>query len=210
MVFAQETQSQSASSGSGMAVAITIDPIYLFNNAIKLDATLQTSKPLAYVVGAELYRGRVGGLYKQYNNYGEPTEDKIAGYGINAGIKYKFEQTERFNSYYISPGITYRRLTIKEVGPMYYSYTENGMEFISYGPSQKDTAINPILLYATVGRYLEVGNVVLDMYFGAGRKLLKQNKELQASRKYHKAMYGYNYSEETFLIGIKLGYQIVR
>jgi len=210
VVLAQEMQSQSASSVSDRAIGITFHPFYLFNNAIKIDAELQTKKPLAFVTGAEFYTGRISNLYKQTNNFGEPIEDKIAGFGINAAIKYKFSQTERFNSYYFSPGITYRHLTVKLNGPMYYSYTENGMEFISYGPSQKNININPVLLYGMFGRYLEIDNVVLDMYFGLGRKLLKQNKELQTSRQYHEAMYGYNYSGTTFLIGVKLGYQIVR
>lgn len=209
--FAQETSPQSASKSSNKAITIGIHPLFLFNKTVKLDAEFQKAdKPLAYVVGVEWYNGNINDLYRKRNSYGEKVEDRIAGFGINAAVKYKFSQSGRFNSYYFSPGVTFRHLVVKLDGPMFYSYMEDGMEYFLYGQAQKDIAINPVLLYGTFGRYFEIDGFVLDMYFGLGHKLLKQNKELQTSRHYHEAMYGYNYSGATFLLGFKFGFQITK
>lgn len=211
-ILAQETKIEKGEEGQGKAISITFNPLYAFNKAIKIDAELQTKKPLAFIAGAEFYSGRinVNSLYQQTNNFGESVDDKISGLGINLAIKYKFQETGGVSSYYFSPGLTYRLLDLKLIGPAYYSYTENGLTYYSYGLTEQSQKIKPLLVYGNFGRYIEINSVVLDAYFGIGYKILNQNKEVLDVRKYHTAMFGYNYEGPIFQIGFKLGWQITK
>lgn len=208
ITFAQETKPEKSEASSDKAISVAFHPLFLFNNALKIDAELQTQKPLAFIVGAEFYSGRTQDLYTQTNRFGEPTEDKISGIGINLALKYKADQSGQVNSYYFSPGLTYRYLNMELNGPGFYSYLQDGIEYQTYGDSQHNYKLHPVLIYGNFGRYYELNSVVADIYLGIGYKALAQNDELKKSRNYHKSTYGYNYRGPILQFGIKLGWQI--
>lgn len=207
---AQESKNEKESTDNKKAISVTLHPLYLLNKAVKIDVELQSKKPLAFIAGAELYSGRVSGLYEQKNTFGEDLEDKISGVGINLAIKYKFRPTGGVNSYYLSPGITYRRLELSLIGPAFYSYQENGITFYTYGNTQQTQRIDPVVLYGNFGRYIEINSVVIDFFCGLGYKVLNQNQQLLNTRNYHEEMFGYNYEGPIFQAGIKLGWQITK
>jgi len=209
-VFGQESKSEITKPGTNKAISVTFNPIFLFNNTIKLDAELQTKKPWAVIVGAEFYSGGIKSLYSQSNNFNEPVDDEIGGFGVNLAIKYKFDQSGDVNSYYFSPGLTYRQLNLTLNGPAYYSYMQDGIEYYTYGATTQSQKVSPVVLYGNIGRYYELGSIVIDVYCGLGYKILNQNEELLKTRKYHKAMFGYNYDGAIFQVGIKLGWQITK
>ncbi len=208
LVSAQNTKAEIK--GTDKALSVTFHPLFLLNNAIKVDAELQGKKSLAFIAGLELYNGKISDLYRQTNNFEEPIDDQIFGLGINLAVKYKIDQSEDVNSFYFSPGLTFRRLDIKVNGPAYYAYLQDGIEYYTYGDVKQSHKVNPLLIYGNFGRYYEFNSVVADIYFGVGYKVLSQNKELLNTRKYHKAMFGYNYEGPTFQLGIKLGWQITK
>lgn len=207
---AQESKNEKENKVDKKAISVTLHPLYLFNKAVKIDAELQSKKPLAFIAGAELYSGRVNSLYKQENSFGEATNDKISGLGINFAIKYKIQEIGGLNSYYISPGVTYRHLEINLEGPAFYSYQENGITYYTYGNTQQTQKVKPLVFYGNFGRYIEVNSVVLDVFCGLGYKFLKQNQQLLNTRNYHEEMFGYNYEGPIFQVGVKLGWQITK
>lgn len=192
-------------------LSVTVSAFHFFNNALKLDVEQRSlDKSWSYLGGLEVYSGKIGNLYQLKNQFNEDVFDKISGFGLNAAIKYNFEKTGGLNTFYLSGGATFRNLNFKLDGPMYYSYQDQGVAYITYGNHRLNERVSPFLIYTTLGRYLEVERVVFDFYIGVGYRILKQNQTLLSQRKYHEYSYGYNYLGFNTQFGVKIGGQIFK
>lgn len=209
--YGQTANNSGETKASNTIINLSVQPLFLLNNAIKLDADIQpTQHRLKYIGGLEFYTGRTNLLYQSRSFLNDETDDKISGFGINLAAKHLIGKAKKANSsYYISPGITYRRLTLTAVGPMFYSYEENGLEYYNYGDAEKSFNLNPLMVYANVGYQATFDNLFfLDLFIGVAQKFVARNEELDLIRNYRFNPYGFNYHGFLIQGGIKLGVKI--
>ncbi|RZL47033.1 MAG: hypothetical protein EOP00_13165 [Pedobacter sp.] len=160
--------------------------------------------------GFEIYNGQTNTLYDQINKTGEAFNDEIEGFGINIGSKFKVKKSKENGYLYLSPGITYRSLDLKISGPMYYTFIENGSEFITYGNAEQKFHINNVLIYGKVGYSYAISNLLIfDIYGGIGYKTTTNLPAFKLERNYDENVYGYNYKGLLPLGGIKIGFRIL-
>jgi hypothetical protein len=210
LVSAQSVKQNIKRNDSLTRLDLLVQPIFLFNNAFKLDVEIQLKKSkFSMIGGLEIYTGNTSTIYKHINNNGENTYDKINGFGINIASKYLIGKFNKTKVFYISPGLTYRSLNLKLKGPMYYSYIENDVEYIAYGPSQQNFHINSVLLYTQLGYKYKFSNFFsIDVYTGIGYKKVNSLPVLELERDYEENAYGYNYKGFLPLVGFKLGFKL--
>jgi len=193
----------------GQHLSISVQPLFLFTNALKMDVEWQRPlKKLAFIGGAEFYNGPVSPIFRTEQKYGDQTEDRINGFGITAALKYKF-RADKISSFYFSPGITYRRLNLKLTGPAYYSYLENDIEYYSYGNVVQEHQLHPVIIYGNIGvQHVEKSGLLADVYVGIAYKTVNRIHRVEVDRDYEKRSYGYNYRGLLFQAGVKLGFQL--
>ena len=207
-VCAQTGGMQKEAKGNPL-VSVSIQPLFLLNNALKLDAEIQKEgSRLVFIVGGEMYNGQIKSLYQQVNSFGEAIEDHVSGFGVNAALKYIVSRKGANGSYYISPGITYRNIDLTLKGPGFYSYLENDIEYIAYGETEQQFNRKPLLVYGNFGfQYAKRNALVIDVFGGIAYKSLAENAALRQIRDYEKPMFGYEYAGFLIQAGVKLGFQ---
>ncbi|OAQ38237.1 hypothetical protein A5893_15685 [Pedobacter psychrophilus] len=201
--------STDADAKSKFPLSISFQPIFLMNNTVRFDAEIQQKeKSSAFVVGLEVINGKTDLLYRNIND-DEAEKDYVSGGGINLAYKLKLKPTEKLTSFYFSPGITLRTLEFAVKGDAFYSYIEDGIEYITFGESETKYPINSGFLFANFG-YHKVWNtnILLDTYFGYGYKMSSRNELLERNRNYEQPIYGFNYNGFVLQAGIRFGFQI--
>ena len=190
---------------------ILFEPLFLLNKAIKLDAEYKLKHPrISFIGGIEVYNGQTNTLYDEINKAGEPINDNVKGFGINIGSKFNIGKPKTNGTFYLSPGITYRNLDLKISGPMYYTFVENGLEYITYGNAEQKFLINSVLIYGKVGYSYAISNVfVVDVYSGIGYKTATNLPTLKQERSYEENAYGYIFKGMLPLGGIKFGFRVL-
>ena len=188
---------------------VTFQPLFLLNSAFKFDLELrQGNHKLSFIGGMELYNGSTRVLYGQRNNFGETTADRIKGYGINLALKYKISTGGKASHFYFNPGVVLRSFDMKLIGPMFYSYVENNVEYITYGTTEATFKISPFLVYGNFGYHYITDGFILDLYTGIGYKKSQKIEEVEQIRNYEDHFYGYNHNGIIVQAGLKFGFQI--
>ena len=189
---------------------ITVQPIFLFNSALKIDAELQQKENKnAFIGGLEIYTGKTNLLYNNTNIDDENIDDEVNGFGLNLAYKLKLKNSDEIRGFYFSPGITLRNFKINTKGEGFYTYNEGGIEYITYGLINKDYNIKGALVYGNIGfQKAFKSTLVLDIYTGIAYKNSTRNDDLVLSRDYEKPTYGYNYNGYLIQAGMKIGFQI--
>lgn len=197
-------------SKSNYPISLSIQPLFLYNNCLKLDGEVQQKeKASALIGGVEIYAGKILLLYKDQLDNDNNNNDYINGTGINIAYKIKLNKSEKLTSFYFSPGFTLRNLKITTNGDGFYTYNEGGVEYYTYGNIEKENKIQSALIYGNVGYHkVWTTSLLLDTYLGFGYKKATENKDLEFNRNYEKPIYGFNYSGVTIQAGIKLGFQL--
>ena len=209
--FAHAQGEETKSKDKSKKLDVFFEPLFLLNKAIKLDVEYQLKNPKLSVIGGfEIYNGPTNSLYDDVNSTGEPIKDIINGYGINLGSKFKLGKPKTNGNFYVSPGLTYRSLDLKISGPMYYTFMENGLEYITYGNAEQKFHINSVLIYGKVGYSYSISNLLIfDVYGGIGYKTATNLPNLKLERSYDNNVYGYNYKGLLPLAGAKIGFRIL-
>jgi hypothetical protein len=212
LCFATSSSAQSGdtvSSANKIRLNLTFQPLFLINNALKFDFEVRPAKgKWAFIGGAEFYRGNIGSLHSRKNEFGEPVSDKIKGHGINLALKYNLSGSDKKGHFYVSPGMVWRSLELQLKGPMFYSYTEYNVEYITYGEAEASYRVKPFLGYANLGYQLSTGIFVFDVYTGVGYKTSKKIADLEQMRNYDQHFYGYTHKGMIVQGGIKLGVRL--
>lgn len=192
-------------------ISISFQPIFLLNNALKVDVEMQQKeKTGAFIGGLEVYNGKITLLYPQESNLEETNnQDRINGIGLNLAYKLKFQKSEKLTSFYFSPGLTLRNLKLTLKGEGFYAFKQDDVEYYTYGPIEKEYPINSALFYGNLG-YHKVWKttMLLDAYFGFGYKTSTKNNDLKFSRNYDQYAYGFNFNGYSAQAGLKFGFQI--
>lgn len=207
--FAQLRKASSdLNAGSEYPISVSFQPIFLLNNTFRLDADIQKKdKASALNVGLEVIAGNPEILY--YYKNGKAADDMVNGVGLSLGYKLKLNSAESLSGFYFSPGIALRTLKIGVTGEEFYSYTEDGLEYITYGEVTKKYPVQSALIFTNLGFHkVFTTHIVFDSYVGFGYKTSTRNDLLEANRNYEKPIYGFNFNGFTFLTGFKIGYQI--
>lgn len=188
---------------------ISILPLYLYSKAIKFDTELQF-KDINHgiILSTEIYNGLTEDASNQLFGGNSEATDKITGWGIGLAYKYKFSKEDN-TSFYISPGLTVRKLNIRAESEDFIPYTKDNLLYYKYGNIDKYYKLNGLLLSATMG-YQKVWKpgILLDLYMGIGHKFSSKNEQLNKIRDYTKYAYNYGFNGPVFLIGFKIGFQI--
>jgi len=200
---------------SNYPLSITVQPIFLFNSAFKVDAELQRKENKnAFIGGLEIYTGKTNLLYNNTNIDDENIDDEniddeVNGFGLNLAYKLKLKNSDEIRGFYFSPGITLRNFNINTKGDGFYTYKEGDVEYITYGLIDKDYNIKGALIYGNFGfQKAWKSTLVLDLYTGIAYKNSTRNDELELSRNYEKPNYGYNYNGYLIQAGVKIGFQV--
>ncbi len=191
-------------------ISISFQPVFLLNNALKVDLEMQQKeKASAFIGGLEVYNGKIALLYPQSKLEETNNEDRINGIGLNLAYKLKFQKSEKLTSFYFSPGVTLRNLKLTLKGEGFYTFVQDGVEYYTYGPVEKSYPINSALFYGNLG-YHKVWKttMLLDAYLGFGYKSSTRNNEVELSRNYEKYTYGFNFNGYSAQAGLKFGFQI--
>ncbi|RZJ74743.1 MAG: hypothetical protein EOO47_20695 [Flavobacterium sp.] len=209
--FAHAQHEETKTKDTTKKVDVFFEPLFLLNEAIKLDVSYQLNQPrIAVIGGFEIYNGKTNILYDDINKEGELIKDNIEGFGINLGATFKLSKHVSNASFYLSPGLTYRSLDLKISGPMFYTFVENGLEYITYGNAEQKFHINSVLIYGKLGYSYAISNLlVFDVYGGFGYKTATNLPLLKLERKYDENAYGYNYKGLLPLGGVKFGLRIL-
>ena len=196
---------------SNYPISISFQPIFLLNNALKVDVEMQQKeKAGAFIGGLEVYTGKITILYPQESNLEETNnQDIINGIGLNLAYKLKFQKSEKLTSFYFSPGVTIRNFKLTLNGEGFYAFEQDGVEYYTYGPIEKNYPINSALFYGNLG-YHKVWKttMLLDAYLGFGYKTATKNNEVEFSRNYEQYAYGFNFNGYAVQAGLKFGFQI--
>lgn len=192
-------------------MSLSFQPLFLLNNTIRLDYELQQKeKSAAFIGGLELITGNTSLLYRYINDDDNTlNKDDVSGVGLNLAYKYKLEKSDKITSFYVSPGITLRKVQLNTKGEDFYTYQENGVEYYTYGLIEKKYNINSALIFGNLG-YQKVWNtgIMLDTYLGFGYKTTTRNSKLEVDRDYEKPFYVFNFNGFGLQVGLRFGYQI--
>ena len=190
---------------SAQSVSVAIQPIFILNNAGKIDVELQpATSRFGYILTAELY----GGTIKDKPTFSiqeNAASDKLRGAGIGISQKYKFKEDR--SSPYIAYGLTYRYQEINIETEGVYPYQENGLTYYGYGPYNKNLIISSGMASAVFGYQKIEDDFVYDFYFGAGYKTQFNNTDFDGLRSYNRNQYSYAYKGPLMLAGLKIGFQ---
>ncbi|HET8829910.1 MAG TPA: hypothetical protein VFM79_11245 [Pelobium sp.] len=207
--FAQMSKvSTDADAKSNLPLSISFQPLYLMNNTIRFDVEMQQKEKASAFIGAlEIINGNTQLLYNGGDD--NATKDFVSGAGIGLAYKLKLNPSEKLTSFYFSPGVNFRTLKISLKGEDYYAYEEDGIEYYTFGETEKKYPINSAMIFGNLGYHkVWTTTILLDAYLGFGYKLSTSDKLLEANRDYEKPIYGFNYTGFTFQAGIKFGFQI--
>lgn len=202
--------STDADAKSEFPISVSLQPIYLMNNTLRFDVEMQQKlKPSAFIGALEIINGNTNLLYKDNNNDDNTQGDRVSGVGIGLAYKLKLNPTEKLTSFYFSPGVNFRTLKISLKGEDFYAYEEDGLQYYTFGESEKKYPINSALVFGNFGYHkVWTTTILLDTYLGFGYKLSTKDKLLEVNRDYENQIYGFNYTGFTFQAGIKFGFQI--
>ncbi len=197
--------SANRSTVSAQSVSVAIQPIFILNNAGKIDVELQPAKSrFGYILTAELYGGTIKDKPTFSIDENTPS-DKLRGAGIGISQKYKFKDDR--SSPYIAYGLTYRYQEIAIETEAFYAYQENGFTYYGYGPVNKNLVISSGMASAVFGYQKLEDDFVYDFYFGAGYKTQFKNTDFDGLRSYDRNQYSYAYKGPLMLVGLKIGFQ---
>lgn len=208
--LAQMTKvSTDASGKNNLPLSVSFQPIYLLNNTLRFDVEMQQKEKASAFIGAlEIINGKTALLYKN-NNDDEPSKDNVFGAGLGFAYKLKLNPTEKLTSFYFSPGVILRTMKITLKGNDYYSYVDDGIEYFTFGETEREYPIHSALFFGNLGYHkVWTTSILLDAYCGFGYKQSTRNNLLETNRDYEKPLYGFNFNGFNFQAGVKFGFQI--
>jgi hypothetical protein len=203
-----QTDSMARASESQLAIALSVQPLFVLSNALKLDLEIQkpTSR-FGYVVSPELYGGQTTDTSVPESQRNNKFPDRISGFGLGVQQKLKFKK--QLISPYFAYGLTYRRLKITYDTEDFVRYEENGLSYYAYGPVENPIQINSLLFNGLIGvQTLDWDFLLLDLYVGFGYKIVDVNMSNPGERRYNKMFFSPAFKGPIMMAGIKLGVQI--
>jgi hypothetical protein len=194
-----------SASRSKTAISVSLQPLFMVNNALKADLELQPSgRKFSYVLTAELYDGTI----QKDDDFGSSkrlAHDQLNGFGLGILQKYKFKK--KLSSPYVAYGATYRHQEVAIETEGYYTTQQDGLTFYEYGAVKKRLLFDGLLLSTTLGYQKVSYNFVCDVYFGIGYKAPFGDADSESHREYDDNMTSLTFKGIGMLVGFKLGYQ---
>ncbi len=167
-------------------------PQYLINRGIRIDIDKHIKNRHWVILSPQVYLSEKNSSEDFINERNQFT--KLAGAGFFAYHRIYVEQNIKKNGVYFSYGATYNYFNIE--------YNET----INSNTSQCIANINKIGADAIIGMNLFIkGAVSLDLYTGLGLRYSFMNTNGNSTNKFNTGYFGYNYTGNVFLLGIRLG-----
>jgi hypothetical protein len=189
--------------------AFTVEPLYLFNGGLRINAEKQmTKKEWLEVNITPYYVQNDDNEYNIYNEWFFSTSNsdfdyfsKLQGIGVGGGYKYYLS-----SHFFVNPGISYTFYKVKYPSYSFHPYQEDGLTFYTYDYNQASQHFNKFTLSFCFGGRTSFDNLFFIEYYGG----LGQAFSFFDSNKkpFDDTIFGFGHTGLYLTAGMKFGFNI--
>lgn len=186
---------------------VSTDILQYFNDTYRIDIEgKKTNASLSHFLTIEYLNGKTNNHTAWL--FHEDT-DPITGFGVGIHQKWVAKKGNNKSTPYLAYGIGLRKVSINysEVG--FSRYTENSLDYYTYGPFNDELKIKSGMANVIGGiQFLHSTNIIFDGYLGVVYKISDTASNQRGPREYNKSSSSFAYEGLAFQLGAKVGFKI--
>ncbi|WP_207421772.1 hypothetical protein [Desertivirga brevis] len=186
---------------------VSTDLLHYFNDTYRIDIEgKKTDSHFSHFLSVDFLNGNTNNRAAWLFHSGT---DPVSGIGLGIHQKWVSKRGNNKSCPYIAYGINLRKVSIRysEVG--FSRYTENSLDYYSYGPYDDEIEIKSGVANVIGGIQLTHStNIVLDSYLGVAYKLSDSKSGNLGYKEYNKSFSSFGSEGLGFQMGVKLGFKI--